>query len=251
MTPRFAHGGIGDLLQKIESAIVEKEILLFSHYTKAPDLFAPFNVSIIRFEHYKTLEELGGFYIPGLPLENKRYANFKIPDAPFQKTAKKVIGIHIEGSALSNNYWAARGQPGKNMTKGFLVRLLLALNGKFIHNKVCFYVFCSPERKEQIQDLISSLKVVKDFKVICFDNIWESLSCVTHCDVVVGMDSCIKSFSAMLRIPTITLVGNYKDIYRDQTFLTPYVEDGVMKVVSFTDIDRIDPFKQIVSLINL
>jgi ADP-heptose:LPS heptosyltransferase len=54
----------------------------------------------------------------------------------------------------------------------------------------------------------------------------------------------------ILRIPSVVLVGDYRDPFRDDHFINPYVEDGHMKVVKFKDIDKVNP-DEVVSLLNL
>jgi ADP-heptose:LPS heptosyltransferase len=83
--------------------------------------------------------------------------------------------------------------------------------------------------------------------VIAFDDIWTSLACVAHCHCVLATDSAIKTMAAILRIPSVVLVGDYPDPFRDQVFLTPYVNDGIMRLIKFTDIDTLNPSDMVTS----
>ena len=67
-----------------------------------------------------------------------------------------------------------------------------------------------------------------------------NLSHVTECSAFIGSDSAFKTMSAMLRIPTIVWMGDYKDKFRDENFIDPYVKAGVMSVVHYTDLSRDD-----------
>ncbi len=236
-SPKYIRGGIGDVLQCIEGAIEAKEVSLFSHYEKAPDLLTPFGVNVTRFEYFQTYEELHDFYMPGEHVERKFFPAFTMPKAPIPAPKKYVLGIHIEGSEYSNKVWSARNRPTKNMSKAFLEKLIENINGKY--KNICLYVFCAPARQSEISVMFSELCDL-DFVVISFKNIWDSLSCVSHCKAVLAMDSCIKSMSAILRIPSVVLVGDYPDPFRNEQFLNPYVNEGVMELVPYTDIDLLD-----------
>jgi hypothetical protein len=54
--------------------------------------------------------------------------------------------------------------------------------------------------------------------------------------------------AAILGIPTVVLVGDYDDPFRDEVFLTPYVSDGVMQLIKFTNMDALDPLRIVASL---
>ena len=247
MTPKYVNGGIGDLLLSLEDAVNEGAVSIFSHYPKASDVYTPFNIWINRFEKYDSLSDLNNLFIPGEPLEHKNYPKFTVPKCPIEKVGDKIIGIHVEGSSVSNEFWKQRGQPGKNMSGDFIISLLNDLKKKF--NDYQFYLFCSPASKDYLCNVVYS-NLFFSTKIIHCDNIWDSLSCVLHCDFVIGMDSCIKTMSALSSIPTITLVGDYQDEYRDVKFLNPYVNDGVMKLVKFKDINLVKT-EEVISLINL
>lgn len=235
MTYKYVCGGIGDFLVSLQSAIKEGTIDVYSHYPNAKDFFEPFGVTINRLDHFASVEAMRGIYIGGEPLPNHRYPVFKLP--PIQTVApfKLVIGVHIEGSDYSNNFWGALGAPTKNMSLGFMNQLIELVLKEF---DVMIYVFCSPKRSQEIAHEIGENKAIK---IVAYPYIWESLMHVTHCDFVIGMDSCIKTMSSILRIPTITLVGDYVDHLRDAKFITPYEQDGVMKCLRFKDINHVCP----------
>jgi ADP-heptose:LPS heptosyltransferase len=133
------------------------------------------------------------------------------------------------------------------MSDRFLVGLIEEIHQSF--QDIAFYVFCSPKREEDVNRLLSQNASI-DYRAICYWNIWDSLSCVQHCDLVIGMDSCVKTLSAILRIPTMVLVGDYNDPYRDEVFLRPYISENIMTGFFFKDIDRVNS-KEIVEYIKI
>jgi len=122
------------------------------------------------------------------------------------------------------------------MNQAFLTRLIGALNSKEAYP----YVFCSPARRVEV-DALFKKNYSRPFKVIAFGNIWASLACVAHCHRVLATDSAIKTMASILRIPTVVLVGDYHDAFRDEVFLKPYVSDGVMQLIKFRNMDTLDP----------
>lgn len=250
MTPKYVKGGIGDMLQTLESAVVERNISVYSHFAKAPDIYAPYRIKLIRFEYFKKKEDLNTIFFLGEPLTRKHYFDSypTFPTLAVRPKGRRILGIHIEGSEFSNNTWSKLGCPTKNMSASFLGSLFGQLSHKE-RQSLFIYIFCAPERTGEIGDMFAKL-ALNHFYVISFPNIWHSLSCVSHCDAVLGMDSSIKTMSSMLRIPTTVLVGDYEDPFRDETFLTPYINDGVMNIVKYKNIDDINP-ADVLNLVNL
>lgn len=231
MKYKYAFGGIGDMLQCIESAINEQTIDIFSHYEHAPDIFTPFGVVINRFEYFNDLD----FLVATEPLRRKLYANYRFPTPFIQKTNKLTIGIHIEGSKFSNNFWKTRNLPEKNMTPECFKKILSALSQQYDAE---YYVFCSPDRADDV--VLNYINEIQSkISIIAYPNIWNSLSCVQNCDIVIGMDSAVKTAASVLQIPSVVFVGNYEDRYRDDNFLHPYVKDGYMRLIKFDNIDSV------------
>jgi ADP-heptose:LPS heptosyltransferase len=238
MTPKYVRGGIGDILLSLESAIAEKIVDVYSHYEQAPDLFAPFGVKVNRFEYFTSVEDLNKIFIPGEELERKAYPNFTIPESTLIPH-EKVLGIHVEGSSFSNEAWSKRGQPTKNMSRLFLKKLLEQLC-EDRYNGVFVYIFCAPSRAEEIEELMH-MYANHPYLIVAYPYIWDSLSCVGHCDAIIGADSVIKTMGAIQRIPSVVLVGDYPDPFRDKVFLDPYVNDGHMHVIKYKNVDDVSP----------
>jgi ADP-heptose:LPS heptosyltransferase len=231
MTPKYVRGGIGDMLLAAESAISEGVVDVFSHYDKAPDVYETLGVKINRFEYFDSYKALHSVFFPGSPLPPTKYPKVAWPTPCIHRLKQeKIVGIHVEGSAYSNKVWAARGQPTKDMGLEFLQNLFKEIDKL----DVGVYLFCSPSRNTEISRIFMD-NADNEFYTIAFPNVWESLSCVSHCNSVIASDSCIKTMAAIQQIPSIVLVADYADPFRDETFLNPYVQDGIMQVVKYRD----------------
>ena len=232
------------MLLSLESAIGDKVIDVFSHFKNAEEFYRPFGITINRFQYFSSLNELWSMGIRSDALPRTKYPKFKLPKALIEPPDDKlVIGIHIEGSRFSNEASRQCGRPIKDMSQGFLTGLIGALNSKEAYP----YVFCSPARRVEV-DAMFKKNYSRAFQVIAFGDIWASLACVAHCHRVLATDSAIKTMAAILSIPTIVLVDDYDDAFRDEVFLKPYVSDGVMQLIKFRNMDTLDPRRIVESL---
>lgn len=231
MKPRYVMGGMGDVLLSLEDALHEKEINLYSHAHAAPRLLEPFGIRV-RYEHFTDHTRVRP---TGKPLPRRQYPVFPIPPASLARAAalpvrSRVIGLHPVGSAFSRQLGHRRGTPVKQLPVGVVVRLSRALDD----GDTSILLFCAPGERAAYEGADSRLQIV------AHEDPWDALACVTLCHRVVAVDSLIKTMSALLRIPTIVLLGDHRDRFRDKHFIRPYVRDGVMRVVRFTDPDLID-----------
>jgi len=234
----YCRGGIGDCLQSLPAAIEVKEIDLYSHFKDANKIFEKFGVKINRFEKFEDILGLHALFLVGEPLRREFYPQIELPSPPSMlKKTSKIIGIHVEGSSFANSTWEARQQPGKNLSRRFVTSLVPRLNEKYPDATI--YFFCSPERTFEVGGMAASC-CNTEFYVISFEDIWDSLASVQYCDFVLGSDSCIKTMANILKIPTLVFVGNYDDPFRDEYFIKPYVEDGRMKVIKYSNIDKLN-----------
>lgn len=239
MVPKYALGGIGDFLQMLESAKENREILVFTHYKDAKKFFQNFCTSHVTL--YSNVDELVKIYPLFenlIPLEKKLYPSFEVPTASKRmanevisrrkKKNQKVVGIHPIGSDFSNMFWFQKGKPLKYMSEENVADLIDARN--------LFLLFgTEKELNDNYPNLINKPNVVP----ICFPNIWDSLAFVDHCDALIGVDSSFKTMSCIRKIPTLVLLGNYEDKYRDENFIDPYVKDGILSVIKFNKIDDV------------
>jgi ADP-heptose:LPS heptosyltransferase len=232
------------MLLSLESAVEDRIIDVFSHFTSVEEFYRPFGVTVSRLQYFSSLNELWSLGITSEALPRTRYPRFNLPKVSVEPpNDRRVIGIHIEGSRFSNEASRQNGRPIKDMSQGFLGKLIAALNS----NEAFPYVFCSPSRRVEVQAMFNK-NYSRAFKVIAFDDIWASLACVAHCHLVLATDSAIKTMAAILRIPSVVLVGDYQDAFRDEVFLKPYVSDGVMQLIRFKNMDTIDPRRIVASL---
>jgi ADP-heptose:LPS heptosyltransferase len=237
MTPRHVCGGLGDMLLSLESAVKDSVIDVFSHFASVEEFYRPFGVTVDQFQYFSSLNELWSLSIKSEALPRTKYPKFFLPKVSVEPPKdRRVIGVHIEGSSFSNEASRQNGRPIKDMSQGFLTGLIGALNS----TEAFPYVFCSPARRVEVDALFKKI-YSREFKVIAFDDIWASLACVAHCHVVLATDSAIKTMAAILRIPSVVLVGDYPDPFRDEVFLKPYVSDGIMQVINFREIDTLNP----------
>jgi len=231
---KYVIGGIGDLLQTLEAATEEREIRVFSHYLNAPQFYKPFNVEIgfTRVESAGDLDWVRPQLSSFEPLSRKMFLSLK-PPTHFSAIARErlsraprrgqIIGIHPVGSRFSNSVWMARGEPGKWLPVEFLEKLIVPEN--------TYMLFGARE------DLLQYTRIASDHVLlICEENIWQSFAYAECCNYVIAVDSAIKSYAAMRNIPSIVLVVDYKDDFRDKMFLDPYGHS--MSVIKFRRLDH-------------
>ncbi len=212
---KFVIGGIGDFLQVIESAKIEQEIDVFTHYKDAKKFWDRLNIkaNIFPLEEAQTM-------LRGTPLERKFFPKFR-----------KKIGIHPIGSHFSNNYWAAQKKPLKFIPQEVLKQI--------INDEHDYYIFCTESERNNYPDIVDYQNV----KFISEPNIWDSFEFAKGCDMFIGVDSAFKTFTVMNKIPTLVLIGNYEDNFRDAMFITPYVD--YMDTIFFDKIqDTVDEIKR-------
>jgi ADP-heptose:LPS heptosyltransferase len=160
------------------------------------------------------------FPIAAMPndVEGDLYPEIKIPTES-QETAeklmpkdKRVIGLHPIGSELSRNYDMSAVRPQKLMTQEFISKVTAEL----VDDNTEVVLFCVNNEISMFEDC--------GVRIIAAPNIWDCIACVSKCDLVIAVDSAIKTVSAALHIPTIVLLGDYPDPQRDNKFILPYKE---------------------------
>lgn len=227
-TRPFARGGIGDLLQYVTSARNARSIRAYSHYDGARAFFArlgveaehtPFHANTTFISWAEAGTELARDYFPQLPVP--------APALAIREGTKRLLGLHPVGSGYSNTFAQRFSAPAKWMPPSFCQSILSEALSTFDHA----LVFCAPNEAHHMANLLGPF--LRIATVVSLPDVWDSLSMVQLCDAVVGVDSSIKTMASMLRIPTITLVGDYDEPFRDRHFLQPYVRAGVMKTMRY------------------
>lgn len=227
----FARGGLGDLLQYVTAARQARSIRAYSHYDGARAFFTrlgvdaehiPFQANTTFLSWAEAGTELPRDYFPCLPVPP--------PAMTLPKDKKSILGLHPMGSGYSNTFAQRFAAPAKWMSPAFIATLIGELQDRFDH----VLVFCSPSEAHLIPELLGPFASVSTS--VAMPDVWDSLSMVQLCTAVVAVDSSIKTMASMLRIPTVTMVGDYEELFRDRHFLNPYVRAGIMKMVRYKEL---------------
>lgn len=218
-------GGYGDFLQSLPfmQACPQYRYLVASHNNHVVEFFKALGVKV---------EELSLGRLEGVEI-CPRTLFFKSNPFPRRKpifdNGRPVVGIHLGGSSYSLSIEKRFGFPPKALPwavlNQFIFMLGLGLN---------FLLFGSPDELARL----GMRAVVTDLKTVVDKDITVCLSYVDQCSSFVGSDSVFKTMSSMLRIPTVVWVGDYMDRHRDEKFIDPYVNAGVMSVYRYHDLNR-------------
>jgi ADP-heptose:LPS heptosyltransferase len=226
----IAHGGVGDLLQCLPNMLSHPKLkyIVASHFKSTDLLFESLNIKTQKIYTYKNLFEYRR--IRESVIKSEKYIgcprNLFFTKSPFKVQKRlfhfkrKTVGVHISSSLFA---------PKKSLPVAFL-RLLV--NTLLLKNfNVIFF-----STKEEFK--VSSMIQHKNLKSAHDIDITKNLSLVEQCDFFIGSDSAFKTMSAMLKIPTIVLMHNDKNAYRDRVFIDPYVKKGVMSVYKYEKMNK-------------
>lgn len=228
-------GGAGDFLKCLPFMISNKNInyIVVSHFTGAERFYNDLGIKINRFYFFKDQDQralidkelLATSNLYPCPQSDFLDPSFFADPNPLPN--KKTVGIHIGGSQFAVNEQIKHGVLRKNLTPDFLYALLDLLDEKDF-NLILFGT----------QDEMSALNLTKYKNLILANSpeILKNLTYVKHCNLLIGSDSVFKTMSSMLKIPTLVLLANVKDGYRDRVFIKPYVKRNIMKVIKFNDL---------------
>jgi len=224
----YIEGGVGDTLQHLPFMVLNKKAryCMMNHYKGSKELLKFLGIKHEYTFHYKTdiqkLELLKGMGLkePMQQVPRTKYFNFNpFPQQkPLFTNGKPVVGVHLCGSKFSSDQYIKNGVA----TKSIPGATVDALNG---YNVILFGL---PEEISRF-----GFKQSDTLKTITYLDIAKSFSYVEQCDAVVAADSAIKTMSSMLKIPTFVWVSDHADYFRDAVFISPYVDDGVMKVFKY------------------
>lgn len=233
LAPLAVKGGIGDFLQCLPFMLAnpDRRYLVASHHDRVVEFFAAVGVSVEEV----SLGRLGGIDL----CPRRRFFDsnpFPKPAQPLFTDGRPVIGVHLGGSGYSLSVEQRFGFPSKALPLSVLAMLM---EGNDEHN---FLLFGS---RHELAAFFYDLQVprhwqgkpdIERLKMVCADKVTDSLSRVAECSALVGSDSAFKTMSAMLQIPTVVWVGAYVDRFRDENFIEPYVEAGVMSTFCYNDL---------------
>ena len=229
----YSEGGVGDTLQHLPFMLLNKHLkpryCMMNHYKGAKELLKALGIKPEYTFYYKNdiqkLELLRGMGLkePMQSVPRTKYFNYN----PFPKqnplfdNNKPVIGVHLCGSKFSSNNAHKAGVQNKTIPADIIHHLSHEYN---------VMLFGLPE-----EVITLNLKQSNNLKFVTFLDIAKSLSYVGQCHAVVAADSSIKTMSSMLKIPTFVWMADHADYFRDAVFISPYVDDGVMKVYRYKD----------------
>ena len=214
-------GGFGDFLQCLPFMLFHPyhRYLVASHNDHVVEFFATVGLKV---------EELSLGKLTGIDNCPRRlfFNDNPFPRQPAIFTGDRpVIGVHLGGSDYSLNIEKRFGFPSKALPLAVLGALVSACD------QYDFLLFGST-------DELAELVVRENSQLRFVDNVdvTVSLSHVAECSALIGSDSAFKTMSAMLHIPTIVWVGDYRDDHRDEKFINPYVKQGVMTTFRYKDL---------------
>ena len=227
----YSEGGVGDTLQHVPFMVLNKKLryCMMNHYKGAKELLKFLGIKPEYTFHYKTdvqkLELLRGMDLKESMQSIPRTKYFTFNPFPQQKPLfsddRPVVGIHLCGSKFSADGYTKHGQATKTIPADIIHHLSHEYN---------VILFGLPE-----EVTVLKLKQSNNLKFVTFLDIAKSLSYVEQCHAVVGADSSIKTMSAMLKIPTFVWMADHADYFRDTVFISPYVDDRVMKTYRYKD----------------
>jgi len=226
-------GGIGDFLQCIPFVLNENKFkyICITHLKGAKQFFEVIGVDL-KISFFSNEKEKSTILnslpksIEYLRCPRTQYFEdnpFKV-ETPLFNNGKPIVGIHVNGSAYSLNVQKQFGM----ILKSIPPRLIKELISDYYN----IMVFGLKEEIMQI-NLIES----DNLRFVINENPAISLAYVQQCNAVVASDSGIKTMSSMLKIPTMVWLGDYQDPPRDQLFIDPYVNDGVMRLFRYKDVN--------------
>jgi ADP-heptose:LPS heptosyltransferase len=199
----------------------EHDYLVASHNDCIPEFFRSLGISV---------EELSLGRLKGakncprtLFLNNNPFPR----QDPIFTDRRPVIGVHLGGSGYSISVEKRFGFPSKALPLRVLVGLVLKAS------QYNFLLFGSVDELDQF-----GLKESPRLRLVRNEDISVNLSHIAECSGFVGSDSAFKTMSAMLRIPTVVWIGDYRDDNRDDNFINPYVTAGVVSAFRYKDLRR-------------
>ncbi len=232
-------GGIGDYLQYLPFLIKNRHSSIYryivsTHQNATLQILEYFGIKPYSVYKYNDIDEL----LTITPEINKNIPLYACPRSNFFDTNPlpspkiinegneiPIIGVHLWGSQYSSNTAKKLNLQSKNIPTIFLKKIT-KFNFKI-------FLFGAPSELNQLEIANYSNKI----QIISNENIIESLKYVNLCNAVIAADSSIKTMSAMLRIPTLVFVSNNEDKFRDEHFISPYLNKSNMAVFQFSNLE--------------
>lgn len=263
-------GGIGDILL-MSAGLTELGLtyedelrgIVLTHFKGARQLIEPHGI-VADYYYYRNQHELNKLYEEIVfPIQNddhflghaKLYGYGHYPEIvwPHKKPTVDVrlpaIAIHPFGSEFANDFLTnTRRVTSKNFGRDCLLTMLTEIRETFgagYH----IYLIGAPGTEKEWLDWVLQYTKVENVHIVCEENIWHAFQIIDECNGVIAADSSMKSFSLIRRRPTVVLLGDHNDEYRDTVFIRPYVEDKILDLVPFSTEPGKEHAKHAVSLL--
>lgn len=234
MSKLLLMGGIGDFLQSVPFMMVNREkqyeYYVVTHLNNAQGFFNAINIKpkIIKYfsslkEQIRIAEEISALNIAACP---RSHYFLNIPFIKKDKifdNLKPTVGLQIHGSSFSIKLQ----QEKKLVAKSIPAKLINSLKS----DEYNMLIFGLPDELFQL-----NTEQNPQIKFISHRDPSESLAYVLQCDAFVGSDSGFKTMSVMSRIPTMVWLADYIDDIRDELFINPYIDDGIMEIFRFKNV---------------
>jgi hypothetical protein len=229
-------GGVGDILQCVPFLLDARtrriKVTVMSHFKDAASLFDHLAIQIDSFIHFSSPKELRqkSVQLRSMAKTVPCPRRWHLSESPFSGPRiifcddRPVLGLHLGGSSYSMTVHRQRWVPTKLLPVGIL-------HGLMSSNQFNIILFGT---KEEIASF--GLQETERLKFACFERVADSLAVVSQCAAFVGSDSAIKTMTAMLGIPTVVWHADHHDSFRDNVFIAPYVEKGVMRVFRYKNV---------------
>jgi ADP-heptose:LPS heptosyltransferase len=143
--------------------------------------------------------------------------------------SRRVIAIHMFGSPFSNYYLSTvRGVGQKDLEYSKWNYIVKALLSEAQKNTVL--ALGNEKDAELIDKWLSSIEDERFLNIAGKFSITTVVEIIRASNIVVAVDSAIKSISLALKVPTIVLINDHDDVIRDLKFIKPYEESNESKI---------------------
>lgn len=235
---KYFIGGLGDLILSLDHIreLSDRELLVGSHCYKIMEMFVDLNIhnKVLTYQVYDNINtfhslwgydlkhEIGWTRYPNLDYDIDASCSYHLFVSDYiLDQGKTILGIHPFGSNFSNEYYAERNIPSKNINIDNLK--CLELYNMHINNTIL--LFGSRQEYDNIFQKDTSLAtyLLEHTIVIPYafdDKLSTSIFLSRYVDEFICTDSVVKTIAAARRKPSkIILNNNIVDSFRDGKFL--------------------------------
>jgi len=223
------HGGVGDFLQHLPFVLKNKsaKYIVATHFLAAKAFFDSLGIQVSKYYFYNNADEYRAIRQELRKLSHSYWCPkqiffdvmpFKVEKKPKLKT-DIVIGLQIGSSRLTNSPLSIK----------FALKLVHAL----LNMRCSIILFGTKKEIDQLK-----LKASKGLFFATDKDITKNLSLVQFCDLLIGGESVFKTMSSMSGIQTLVIHEDNNNRFRDRVFTYPYIQEGVMHVYKYKDLEN-------------